>query len=415
MRKKVNLLYGILKWFYPGIRIKRWIFLSVAGVVLVVVGSLQFRTQSLVFIKVLDIIVLSCGVVLLILGVKRLLRSFIMVFLPGKEDKVLDIMYQKAQLQRGARIVAIGGGTGLSALLEGLKEYTSNISAVVTVADDGGSSGRLREQFDILPPGDIRNCLVALADAPELMRQLFQFRFAKNSEFSGHSFGNLFITVMTQLTGDFEQAIRESSRVLAIRGRVIPSTLNKVILAAQYKDGLITEGEAQIPKRLSAIDKVYLRPQNPAPTPEAIKAIEGAQVIVLGPGSLYTSIIPNLLIRQISQAIISSPAIKIYVCNIMTQAGETDNYTASDHLRAIVKHSAARIVDYCIVNSQQISKELRKRYQQENAYPILVDIAKIRTMGYQVIEDDLVTTHNNLVRHNSKKLARIILSLVEEA
>ena len=295
---------GILKWFYPGIGIKRWVGLSAFGVLLLILGTANLRNEEFWLIQFLDASVVISGIIILILGIKRMMRSFIAVFMPASRGtELVDILYQKKQLSRGPRIVAVGGGTGLSALLSGLKSYTSNISAVVTVADDGGSSGRLRQQFDVLPPGDIRNCLVALADAPTLMRDLFQFRFDENSEFSGHSFGNLFLTVMTRLTGDFEKAIKETSKVLALRGQVIPSTLEDVALVARYKDGSIVSGEERIPKALKAISEVSLLPQHPLATPDALRAIREAQIIVLGPGSLYTSIIPNLLIKEITQEI----------------------------------------------------------------------------------------------------------------
>ena len=410
---KINKFLVMFKWLYPGMRVKRWILLSAFGVLLVVFGSARFEPEPLMIVKVLYGIVVASGVILLVLGIKRMLRSFLMIFLPHRDTAFIDLMYKKRQLERGPRIVTVGGGTGLSVILSGLKEYTSNITAIVTVADSGGSSGRLREQFDMLPPGDIRNCLVALADAPVLMRDLFQFRFNKNSEFSGHNFGNLFITVMTQLTGDFEKAIKESSKVLAIRGQVIPSTLNNVALVAQYKDGSSIKGEDQIPRHNIPIEKVCLEPENPAPAQEAIKAINEAQIIILGPGSLYTSVIPNLLIKEITDAVVASDAIKIYVCNIMTQYGETDNYTACDHLDAIIKHSYPKILDYCIVNSSHLPQELIDRYRQEKSYPIVIDSRRMRALGYRVIEDEIVTTQD-YIRHDPAKLAKIILGLIEE-
>ncbi len=413
MKKRFNKIFTLIKWLYPGIGIKRWILLSGFGIILVILGVAKLQSEVLVFLKTLDIVVFISGVIILILGIKQLLQSFLNLFLPHYDTQLADIMFHKRQLLRGPRIVAIGGGTGLSTLLEGLKEYTSNITAVVTVADSGGSSGRLRETFDILPPGDIRNCLVALADAPELMRKLFQFRFAKDSEFNGHSFGNLFITVMTQLTGDFEKAIKESSQVLAIRGRVIPSTLDKVNLIAQYKDGSYIEGEDQIPKRQVPIEKVRLKPEGVSPTPEVIKAIEQAQIIVLGPGSLYTSVIPNLLIKEITDAVVASDAVKVYVCNIMTQAGETDGYSASEHLNVLIKHSHPRLLDYCIVNTASVPEDILKRYLQENSSMVAADTYKIRALGYRAIEDDIISV-KEFVRHDPEKLAKIIFGLIEE-
>jgi uncharacterized cofD-like protein len=416
MRKKFDIkaVRAVLKWFYPGIGIKRWISLSTFGVILIIIGSLRLRIEELWIIQALNAIVLFSGIIILILGIKRLMRFFLREFGPSEKNvELVDILYQKRQLARGPRIVTVGGGTGLSVILSGLKEFTYNITAIVTVADDGGSSGRLRQQFDILPPGDIRNCLVALADAPTLMRDLFQFRFGKDSEMSGHNFGNLFITVMTQLTGDFEKAIKETSRVLALRGQVIPSTLNNVVLVAEHKDGSTTVGENKIPKSGLPIKKVYLRPSEYRATPEALKAIEEAQVIVLGPGSLYTSIIPNLLIKEITDCIVASSAIKIYVCNIMTQPGETDGYDTSDHIRELIKHSHPRIFDYCLVNSGEIPKEILKRYEQEKSYLVNCDTEEIGRMGYRVIEEDTVFI-SNVIRHDSEKLAKVILGFNEE-
>lgn len=421
MKKNFNLknirltkVKGIFKWLYPGIGIKRWIGLSTFGILLVIAGSISLRAEEYWFVQILDAVVLVSGIIILILGIKRMTHSFIMAVIPSsKGTELVDILYQKKQLGRGPKIVTVGGGTGLSVLLSGLKEYTSNITAIVTVADDGGSSGRIRQQFDILPPGDIRNCLVALADASTLMRDLFQFRFDQNSELSGHNFGNLFITVMTRLTGDFEKAIKETSKVLALRGQVIPSTLNNVALVAQHKDGTTTEGEDRIPKAHLPIDKVYLKPGSSCATPEAIKAIEGAQIIILGPGSLYTSIIPNLLIKEITDSIAASGAIKIYVCNAMTQPGETDGYSASEHIKALIRHSHARILDYSILNIGEISKDALKRYAQEDSYPVVNDTKKIEGMGYRIIEDDIIIA-KDVVRHDPLKLAKVIIGFIEE-
>lgn len=408
-------IFEIFKWLYPGIGIKRWVGLSAFGVILLIVGAGHLRNEEYWAIKFLDVVIIISGIIILILGIKRMMRSFIAAFVPSsKGTEIVDILYQKRQLGRGPKIVTIGGGTGLSVLLTGLKEYTSNISAIVTVADDGGSSGRIRQEFDILPPGDIRNCLVALADAPVLMRDLFQFRFDTTSDLSGHSFGNLFITVMTRLTGDFEKAVKETSKVLALRGQVIPSTLDKVVLVARHPDGSTTVGEEKIPKANRPINRVCLNPASIQATPDAIKAILEARIIVLGPGSLYTSIIPNLLIKEITEAIISSGAVKIYVCNVMTQPGETDGLSASEHMNALIEHSHPRIIDYCIINSGGPPQEILRRYERENSYPVLNDRAKIEGMGYRVIEDDFGIIEENMIRHDPKKLAKIILGLIEE-
>ena len=405
----------ILKWFYPGIGIKRWVGLSALGVVLLIVGTANLRSEEFWLIQILDALVVISGIIILILGIKRLMRSLIAIFVPAsKGAELIDMLYQKKQLSRGPRVVTVGGGTGLSVLLSGLKNYTSNISAVVTVADNGGSSGRLRQQFDVLPPGDIRNCLVALADAPTLMRDLFQFRFDVNSEFSGHSFGNLFLTVMTRLTGDFEKAIKETSKVLALRGQVIPSTLADVTLVAHFSDGSVVIGEEQIPQARKLINRVNLTPEELLATPDAIKAIKEAQIIVLGPGSLYTSIIPNLLIKEITQAIVESEAIKVYVCNVMTQPGETDGYSVSDHIKALLKHSHDQIMDYCVVNNGEVPGEVLKRYSQDNSLLVVNDRKKIEQLGVRVVEEDFSMIQDGVIRHDPEKLAKIILSFIEE-
>ena len=411
MRIKLN---NISKWLYPGIGIKRWIGLSAFGVALLILAAGHLKSEEFLGIQILDAIILFSGIIILILGVKRMMRSLIVGFMPTSGTELFNIMYQNRQLSRGPKIVVIGGGTGLSVLLTGLKQYTSNISAIVTVADDGGSSGRLRQEFDMLPPGDIRNCLVALADAPTLMRDLFQFRFDTNSQLYGHNFGNLFITVMTQLTGDFEKAIKETSKVLALRGQVIPSTLNKVVLVAQHKDGSTTVGENSIPKSQRPINKVYLDPAQSKATPDAIKAIKEAQLVVLGPGSLYTSIIPNLLIDEINQGLVESQAIKVCVCNSMTQPGETDGFSASDHVRTLVKHSHPKVLDYCVVNTGEIPQSILKRYAQQGSFPVVNDRKKIENMGYRVVEDDFGIIEAAVIRHDPIKLAKIILGLIEE-
>jgi uncharacterized cofD-like protein len=404
----------ILKWLYPGIGIKRWMGLSAFGAILLIIGSSGLQSRQFFIIRALDLVILLLGIIILIMGIKRLMQAFIAAIMPAsRENELVDILYQRKQLSRGPKIVSVGGGTGLATLLTGLKEYTSNITAIVTVADDGGSSGRLRQQFDILPPGDIRNCLVALADASTMMRDLFQFRFEKGSDLAGHNFGNLFITVMTRLTGDFEKAIRETSKVLALRGQVIPSTLNNVVLVAEHKDGSVTEGEDKIPKANKPIDKVFLRPGGSEATPEALRAIREADLIVLGPGSLYTSIIPNLLIKDITGAIAASRAIKVYVCNVMTQPGETDGYTASNHIKALIEHSHPGLIDYCIVNTGKIPQDLLSRYTSEQAFQVVNDRKKVEQMGYRVIEDDTILIQD-FIRHDPLKLARIILDLLEE-
>ncbi len=405
----------MLKWLYPGMGVKRWIILSTLGIMLVVLGTIdsvnEFKNQS---IPVIGILLVIFGIILIFTGIKRMVKSFVGIFMPvHKENELVDLIYKKRQLSRGPKIVVMGGGTGLSVLLHGLKEYTSNLTAIVTVSDDGGSSGRLRQQFNILPPGDIRNCLVALADAEPLMRDLFQFRFQEGTELAGHNFGNLFITVMTQVIGDFDKAIKESSKVLAIRGQVIPSTLKRIILMAKHVDGTKTYGETKISKSTSPIKRVHLMPENCLPTDDALNAIADAEAIILGPGSLYTSVLPNLLVRNIPDAIAASSAVKVYICNVMTQSGETDSFTAYDHVKAIQEHTEKNIIDYCIVNKGVVPNRFLEKYKRENAVPVKPDIEKIRSAGIKVLADNVINTEDH-VRHDAEKIAKNIIKLILE-
>jgi len=400
-----------LKWLYPGMFIKRWIFLSTLGIILVAMGFAMVISERTPRNKTFAAIIVLAGGLIVITGMSRIIKSFVTVVLPEKSDELVDRIYQKRILERGPRIVAIGGGTGLSTLLHGLKEYTSNITAIVTVADDGGSSGRLREEFNVLPPGDIRNCLVALADTGPLMEELFQFRFNDGTNLKGHNFGNLFITAMSKVTGDFEQAIKASSKVLAIRGSVVPATLTKVVLKALHKDGTETLGESKIPENKSPIKKMYIEPSDSKPTVEALEAIKKSHVIVLGPGSLYTSVMPNLLINGMYEAVKKSKAIKVYVCNVMTQSGETDGYKVSDHIRAILEHTGEGIMNYCVVNIGRVPVKILEKYKEESASPVLVDEEKIKQLGCVAVEADIVNV-KNFVRHDSQKLAKIIIDLL---
>jgi uncharacterized cofD-like protein len=352
------------------------------------------------------------GFALVYVSIRKIIKSVVTVLLPQRENELVNIMYQKRYLERGPRITVIGGGSGLSVLLRGLKEFTSNITAVVTVADDGGSSGRLRNQFNIPPPGDIRNCLVALADAEPLMSELFQFRFSEESgEFEGHNFGNLFILAMLKVTGDFEKAIRESSKILAIRGRVVPSTLKKATLVAQHADGTQTIGESNISKVPSRIQRLYLQPQGCQATEDAIFAVENSDVIVIGPGSLYTSILPNLLIENLSAAIARSHSPKIYICNVMTQSHETDGFTAFDHVNAIADHVRPDVLSHVIINSGLIPTVMAAKYLKMGAVAVTADTDKIKALGYQVIEDNIVNTID-MVRHNPRRVSKLILEIL---
>ncbi len=393
---------------YPGMRVKRWVFLCCFGIILCSMGFVLTITEIQ---RTSGSIVVLIGAVMVAVSVRKIIKSVVTVLLPQRENELVNIMYQKRYLERGPKIVAIGGGSGLSVLLHGLKEFTSNITAVVTVADDGGSSGRLRNQFNMPPPGDIRNCLVALADAEPMMSDLFQFRFQESGELEGHNFGNLFILAMLKVTGDFEKAIRESSKILAIRGRVIPSTLKKVALLAQHRNGTQTEGESNISKVASPIEHLYLKPSLCAATEDALEAIENADAVVIGPGSLYTSLLPNLLVDGIAAALARSNAPKIYVCNVMTQPHETDHLSVFDHVNAIVEHSRPEALSHVLVNTGPIPQALLKRYADEEAFPVAMDVSRIRNLGYTVVEANVVSCVDT-VRHNPRRLSKVIADVV---
>ncbi|MCG8529394.1 MAG: YvcK family protein, partial [Desulfovibrionales bacterium] len=326
------------------------------------------------------------------------------------EESLVELVFQKRQLRRGPKIVAFGGGTGLSTLLRGLKEYTANITGVVTMSDDGGSSGILRDDLGILPPGDIRSCLVALADTEPMMECLFQYRFTEG-DLKGHSFGNLFIAAMTEITGDFDRAVQESSKVLAVRGRVLPSTLKDITLFAEHVDGKITRGESNIPEYPSPVKQVYLEPDDAPPLKETMTVIKEADAIIFGPGSLFTSVIPSLLIKDIAKAIHASKAMKIYVCNIMTQPGETTNFTVADHVEQIFKHVGDKIFDYVVVNNEPIAENLAGKYALEGSYPVGLDMERLKKLGVHVIKGPLVSKLD-LVRHNPGKLATLVIKLI---
>lgn len=326
------------------------------------------------------------------------------------------------------RIVALGGGTGLSVLLRGLKQYVASplaekitrkskqkeqspiadLAAVVTVTDDGGSSGRLRREYRILPPGDIRNCLVALSADETLLSRLFQYRFHAGRGLRGHSFGNLFLTALSHVTGDFNEAVRLSGEVLAIRGRIFPSTVQNVSLEALLENGRRVRGETRIGRSTARIRRLSLLPRGVRALPEVLEAIALADVILLGPGSLYTSVLPNLLIPQIGRAIAKSRGIRVYIANIMTQPGETQGFSIADHVRAIHQHTKPGLIDWVIINSKPISTGVAARYRARGAVPVLSDVSEVQKLGIRIIFDDLVEEHG-VIRHKSERLAQLVL------
>lgn len=408
------------KWLRPGMHVKRWLFLLFLGILCLSLGigyeMVQiYRTQPLppqayyLTLQFIDrfwrgVLFITLGVIMTGVAFWQIGRSLVLPLMRAGDGDLSDIVYRYRSINRGPRIVSVGGGTGLSSLLRGLKEYSTNITAIVTVADDGGSSGRLRRELRVLPPGDFRQCIAAMAEAEPLVTSLFQYRFDEGGELSGHSFGNLFIVAMSRVSGSFEQALKESSRVLNVRGQIVPSTLEDVVLWAELDDSSTVEGESQIPHGPAPIDRVHLRPDAPPAYPEAVQAIAQADLIVIGPGSLYTSIMPNLLVPEITRAIKAAPAIKVYVCNVATQPGETDGYTLSDHLKALHDHVGNGIVDYVLANDRYLY------YKPEwNQVAVRID-DEARSQGVGVIARDVVE-ESFPTRHSSAKLARALMDL----
>jgi uncharacterized cofD-like protein len=350
------------------------------------------------------------GLGLILWGQTRTVGAITDVLIPGNEEELLDALMAQRRLSRGPKIVVIGGGTGLSNLLRGMKQYSSNITAIVTVADDGGSSGRLRREMGVLPPGDIRNCLSALADEEKLLTELFQYRFEAGSGLAGHSFGNLFLTVMNEITGDLEQAIAASSKVLAVRGQVLPSTSMDVQLWAELSDGRRIVGESKITEARGRIVHIGCLPPNPPALPKAIKAIEEADYIVMGPGSLYTSIIPNLLVPDLVKAIAAQRVPRIYVCNIMTEPGETDGFSVSDHIRAIDSACGCYLFDAVLVQKVMPSDPVISHYAKAGVGPVLLDRTAILDSGRRIIAANVMEEGDDFtVRHHSQRLARVLL------
>jgi uncharacterized cofD-like protein len=350
------------------------------------------------------------GLGLILWGQTRTVGAITDVLIPGNEEELLDALMAQRRLSRGPKIVVIGGGTGLSNLLRGMKQYSSNITAIVTVADDGGSSGRLRREMGVLPPGDIRNCLAALADEEKLLTELFQYRFEAGSGLAGHSFGNLFLTVMNEITGDLEQAIAASSKVLAVRGQVLPSTSMDVQLWAELSDGRRIVGESKITEARGRIVHIGCLPPNPPALPKAIKAIEEADYIVMGPGSLYTSIIPNLLVPDLVKAIAAQRVPRIYVCNIMTEPGETDGFSVSDHIRAIDSACGCYLFDAVLVQKVMPSDPVISHYAKAGVGPVLLDRTAILDSGRRIIAANVMEEGDDFtVLHHSQRLARVLL------
>ncbi|MGC8473754.1 MAG: gluconeogenesis factor YvcK family protein [Candidatus Dormibacteria bacterium] len=416
---------GVTRWLVPGLHVKRWLGVTVFAVVAISLGIsyalrefyLHARLPAFTYDLTLQfwprwvraILFVSVGLLILGLGLYKLTESLLSPF-PGGDKTLVERLYDFRRLRKGPRIVAIGGGTGLSTLLRGIKRHSGNVTALVTVADDGGSSGRLRAEYQVLPPGDFRQCLTALADVEPLMAELFQYRFEEGS-LQGHSFGNLFIMAMTAITGDFEHALRESGRVLAVRGQIVPSTLESVTLCALSGEEVLV-GESSVPTAKGPINQVFLVPEHPPLNPEAELALLNAEMVVVGPGSLYTSLLPNLLVDGMVETLRRSPALKVYVCNVATQAGETVNFTVHDHLEVLDQYVGPGLFDYVVANSnlalplspaaveagiRRVAFD-RRRLAQYGGRPkfVLADLANPR-----------LTTH-----HDPDKLAQVLMKRV---
>ena len=422
--------FDFLKWFYPGMHIKRWLALTIIGVAMMTFGlSYIVREAYLTGFTLPDFMyyvtfqfipryvrgaAYMLGALSLILfSIYKLNQSLVSVLVPNRDrtESIVNTIYNQRFLRRGPKIVAIGGGTGLSSLLRGLKEYTGNLTAIVTVADDGGSSGVLRRELGVLPPGDVRNCIAALADAEPLVTELFQYRFSDGSGLAGHSFGNLFIVAMSGVVGNFEDAIRQTSRVLAVRGQIIPSTLANVTLCARTDDMRTIQGESLVGHATlngdgnnSRIEDVYLLPHNVPAHPEAVRAILEADLIILGPGSLYTSVLPNVLVEGIKRSILASSAPKVYVCNVATQHGETDGFDVAAHLKAIEEHIGKGVISYVLAN-ENVPTSIPKAPESEG---VRLD-AEVNN-GIRLVLADVISEENHY-HHDSAKLAQAVMRI----
>ena len=422
MKKNMMKIPKDAGWLIPGLEVKRWFALIFLGSVLIMVGILTLSSprsvynflsylKSMASADVLAVAVIIAGTILFFKGWQKTNLSMLDLRNGREKETMLEALYRRKKLNKGPKIVAIGGGTGLSMLLKGIKGITNNITAVVTVGDDGGSSGRLREELGVLPPGDIRNCIAALADDEDLVTKLFQYRFKIGEGLKGHSFGNLFLTALCSITGDMVRAVKESSNVLSIRGRVLPSTLDNMKLAAEMEDGRIIHGESAIPEAGGKIKRLFTEPAECKALPEVIDAIHDADLIIMGPGSLFTSVIPNLLIKEIAEAVAKSHAKKIYVCNIMTQKGETDNYSVASHVNALINHAGSRdILDAVLVNNS-LPTELSPTYAKYGSYPVVLDMENLTPIGVKVVTGNLLEeeeSKNGLIRHSYHRVARAI-------
>lgn len=403
-----------MKLLYPGIGVKRWLLTGALGTAICSIGVI-FLLRKLSAVTLPDflpfylegVLILAAGVMIILLAAYGLYRSIgpLILARPGIES-LADTIYSRRSLGRGPKIVAIGGGTGMSVLLRGLKAYTDNLTAIITVADDGGSSGRLRRELNMLPPGDFRNCLVALSESEPLLAELFQYRFDQGNGLKGHSFGNLFIAAMANITSSFEQALSESSKVLAVHGQIVPATVANIRLSARLEGGDVVRGESNIRKRGGKVERLLIEPSDPEASPMAVEAVRQANMIVIGPGSLYTSILPNLLVPGVTDAIVQSSAAKVYVCNVATEKGETEGYSVGDHVSVLQDHTDREIVDYVLAS------DAGGKFDAPSS-------DRAVTLDYEcspphvIIERVDVVDAENPVRHDTAKLAQSLMGLYE--
>ena len=411
-----------LKWIKILFTYRKWLLSGAFGLLFFCIGFgiilIESNIKLTVFLSSFLIIII--GIMLIIVCTKKIFYTTVAVVCneknksPKNFNEIKDFLYVRKKLDNGPKVVAIGGGTGISTMLRGLKTITSNVTAIITVADDGGSSGKLREELGILPPGDIRNCILALADTEPVMEKLLQYRF-KEGAFKDHNFGNLLLAAMNDISDSFEDAVQATSDVLKVTGKVLPVTSEKISLCAQMDDGHVVCGEKNIgthnKTQFGKIRRVYLDKRYVKPVNEVLDAIKEADIIVLGPGSLYTSIIPNLLVDNVVKEIKKSKAIKVYVCNVMTQPSETEDYSVYDHIRAIEEHSCKGIIEYCIVNSAFVPDYMLEKYREEGAEIVQIDYDMLKNQDIKIITGDFIEISNEYVRHNPIKLANKIFEV----
>ena len=407
----------------PGIKVKRWLFLGFAGVVILVLGVVEIISNKGYdnTIKLLYLFLSIIGILILYIAFSEFTKSLISLINTEKvkitiNNKNIEELVDEERVHVGGpKVVVIGGGTGLSTMLRGLKLYTNNITAIVTVGDDGGGSGKLRADLGMLPPGDIRNCILALADTEPIMQDLLQYRFNEGS-LKGQSFGNLFLAAMAGISDNFEDAVQKMSSVLAVTGKVLPVTLDDMKLIADLENGSVVEGESIIPeeviKQKSKIKQLRINPERAKPLMDALVAIKEADAIVMGPGSLYTSIIPNLLVEDIVEGINKSDAIKIYISNVMTQPGETDDFAVSDHIKTLMKYSGKNSVQYVIANNGTIPPDIEERYLSQGSKLVKLDYENIEDLNVKVVETDLVKITKGYVKHDAEHLAQVLMTTI---